>query len=130
MSDETAILARLRADGWSVAVHNDYKLDGMPHTFWLFTRPDRRWIKGEGRDDASALRRAFEDSQLPDVRGGILNAKIVAEGRADRYGEALSAIAANSLACTCRVGFEDRDDGWHDVTCPIFIANTALKAQP
>lgn len=45
----------LRAAGWSVAVHNDYRLNGEPHTFWLFTHPDGRWIKGEGRTDAEAL---------------------------------------------------------------------------
>jgi len=44
----------LRADGWAVAVHNDYRLDGRPHTFWLLTRGDR-CLKGEGRDDQSAL---------------------------------------------------------------------------
>jgi hypothetical protein len=46
---------QLRAAGWSVAVHNDYRLHGEPHTFWLWTHPDGRWIKGEGRTDAAAL---------------------------------------------------------------------------
>ena len=45
----------LRASGWSVAVHNDYKIHGVPHTFWLFTHADGRWIKGEGRTDADAI---------------------------------------------------------------------------
>lgn len=44
----------IRAQGWSVAVHNDYRLDGVPHTFWLFTKEGRA-IKGEGLNDASAL---------------------------------------------------------------------------
>jgi hypothetical protein len=44
----------LRAQGWSVAVHNDYRLNGEPHTFWLFTK-DGRAVKGEGRTDADAL---------------------------------------------------------------------------
>ncbi len=44
----------LRAQGWVVAVHNDYRLNGVPHTFWLFTRGDEA-IKGEGRTDAEAL---------------------------------------------------------------------------
>lgn len=39
---------RLRSEGWSVAVHNDYRLAGERMTFWLFTHPDGRWIKGEG----------------------------------------------------------------------------------
>lgn len=44
----------IRAQGWSVAVHNDYRLDGMNHTFWLFTK-DGRAIKGEGLSDQEAL---------------------------------------------------------------------------
>lgn len=44
----------IRALGWSVAVHNDYRQNGMPHTFWLFTK-GREAIKGEGRTDADAL---------------------------------------------------------------------------
>ena len=47
-------LTRLRSDGWSVAVHNDYRQDGEPHTFWLLTR-DGRAVKGEGRTDEEAL---------------------------------------------------------------------------
>ncbi|RJP45487.1 hypothetical protein C4587_00910 [Candidatus Parcubacteria bacterium] len=44
----------IRAKGWSVAVHNDYRLDREPHTFWLFTKNGRA-VKGEGRTDAEAL---------------------------------------------------------------------------
>lgn len=32
----------LRAKGWSVAVHNDYRLGGKRMTFWLFTHPSGR----------------------------------------------------------------------------------------
>lgn len=45
----------LRALGWSVAVHNDYRQDGAARTFWLLTHPCGRWAKGEGRTDAEAL---------------------------------------------------------------------------
>lgn len=44
----------IRALGWDVAVHNDYRLNGEPHTFWLFTRGSE-CVKGEGRTDAEAL---------------------------------------------------------------------------
>lgn len=44
----------LRADGWTVAVHNDYRQDGQSYTFWLFTKNGRA-VKGEGRTDAEAL---------------------------------------------------------------------------
>lgn len=44
----------IRALGWTVAVHNDYRQNGESHTFWLFTK-DGRAIKGEGRTDTEAL---------------------------------------------------------------------------
>jgi hypothetical protein len=49
-------LAKLRAAGWMVAVHNDYMLQGKSHTFWLFTNPaTRTFVKGEGESDAEAI---------------------------------------------------------------------------
>lgn len=48
-------LARLRSLGWSVAVHNDYKINGLPMTFWLFTHPSGRWVKGEATSDQEAV---------------------------------------------------------------------------
>ena len=44
----------LRRAGWMVAVHNDYKLKGVLHTFWLFTKGSR-CVKGEGQTDDTAL---------------------------------------------------------------------------
>lgn len=44
----------IRSRGWMVAVHNDYRLNGEPHTFWLFTK-DGRAVKGEGRTDSEAI---------------------------------------------------------------------------
>ena len=44
----------IRDQGWAVAVHNDYRLVGVPHTFWLFTRGDS-CVKGEGKTDSEAL---------------------------------------------------------------------------
>ncbi len=49
-----AMLADLRARGWVVAVHNDYRLLGTHHTFWLFTR-DGIALKGEGLSDVEAV---------------------------------------------------------------------------
>lgn len=45
----------LRAQGLTVAVHNDYKMDGEAHTFWLFTDASGMSFKGEGKTDAEAL---------------------------------------------------------------------------
>jgi hypothetical protein len=44
----------MRAAGWAVAVHNDYRQDGLQHTFWLLTKGGRA-INGEGLTDADAL---------------------------------------------------------------------------
>jgi len=58
----------LRALGWAVAVHNDYRLNGVAHTFWLLTKGDR-CIKGEGPTDAAALNviRAALDADKPEA---------------------------------------------------------------
>ena len=50
-----AVIAALRENGWRVAAHNDYRIDGKDMTFWLLTHPCGTWIKGEGRTDAEAL---------------------------------------------------------------------------
>ena len=49
----------LRKLGFAVAVHNDYRLGGEPHTFWLLVKNGRAF-KGEGRTDAEALRKIRE----------------------------------------------------------------------
>jgi hypothetical protein len=64
----TTNLARLRGAGWTVAVHNDYKLNGERFTFWLFTHePTNRFVKGEGRTDARAVYIALKASRLNDA---------------------------------------------------------------
>lgn len=60
-----SLLQRLRSDGWSVAVHNDYRLNGEAKTFWLFTHASGRWIKGEGATDDEALRIALGQIEAP-----------------------------------------------------------------
>ena len=49
----------IRQKGWMVAVHNDYRLNGVFHTFWLFTKGSHS-VKGEGLTDAEALDRVRE----------------------------------------------------------------------
>ena len=48
-------LTRLRSLGWTVAVHNDYKLNNLPMTSWLLTHPNGRWVRGEASSDEEAL---------------------------------------------------------------------------
>lgn len=58
MPNET-LLDKIRDLGWDVAVHNDYRLGGVRHTFWLFTR-DGLSVKGEGKSDHEALRLVYK----------------------------------------------------------------------
>lgn len=63
MSDDTRpelTADTIRALGWSVAVHNDYRLNGEAYTFWLFTKGSRA-AKGEGRTDADALAAVYAE---------------------------------------------------------------------
>jgi hypothetical protein len=53
----------IRACGWALAVHNDYRLNGEPHTFWLFTQAGV-CVKGEGCTDAEALNQVREQIGL------------------------------------------------------------------
>lgn len=55
MTSDKTPLEILRLNGWAVAVHNDYRVNGESFTFWLFTHPQGIWIKGEGRTDEAAL---------------------------------------------------------------------------
>lgn len=49
----------LRKLGWLIAVHNDYKLNGKNHTFWLMTKGNIA-LKGEGQTDKEALNQIRE----------------------------------------------------------------------
>ncbi|MCC2108012.1 MAG: hypothetical protein KDJ40_10790 [Hyphomicrobiales bacterium] len=65
----------LRAQGWMVAVHNDYRLNGKPHTFWLLTNAQGRALKGEGSSDAEALdqiRAILAGAREPDLSTAAL----------------------------------------------------------
>jgi hypothetical protein len=61
----------IRASGWSVGVHNDYRLNGLSYTFWLFTKPNFAGagrdasVRGEGRTDADALEAVRANIGLP-----------------------------------------------------------------
>lgn len=60
MSPREVTADDVRAGGWAVAVHNDYRLNGESYTFWLFTKGDR-CAKGEGRTDAEAIRQVVAE---------------------------------------------------------------------
>lgn len=55
----TSMLRILREAEWVVGVHNDYRQNGKLMTFWLFTHPSGRWLKGEGVTDEDAVFEVF-----------------------------------------------------------------------
>lgn len=68
----SVLLDRLRSNGWKVAVHNDYRLNGVHMTFWLFTKADVNvgaadglYVIGEGRTDYQALDDIVRKVNLP-----------------------------------------------------------------
>ena len=73
----------LRRLGWAVAVHNDYRLNGEHHTFWLWTK-DGRAVKGEGRTDEEALAQVGEQVQAEVASGGDPERGPALSGRSGR----------------------------------------------
>ena len=80
---ESVLLDQIRCAGWVVAVHNDYRLNGIAHTFWLFTK-DGRAIKGEGMTDKEALTKAVSQIEREQPAPAPSPAPIVsAQGQTD-----------------------------------------------
>jgi len=77
----TEALAALRADGWTVAVHNDYKLGGERFTFWMLANEVGWTVKGEGRSDQEAF---DEIAAAIAVHGVVYDAAIGWKRRADK----------------------------------------------
>lgn len=66
----------MREGGWSVAVHNDYRVDGKCATFWLWTHPSGRWLKGEGQTDDVALAECLRALSLSEAASDPRDAEI------------------------------------------------------
>lgn len=75
----------IRADGWSVAVHNDYRINGERNTFWLFTKAGRA-IKGEGQTDADALNAVREALRADDNHASDGNNRDFSKVQIDKNG--------------------------------------------
>jgi len=65
ITDLEDYLELLRSNGWSVAVHNDYSLDGDRWTFWLFTHFTGRFVKSEAKTDIAAVSDCWTQVQGP-----------------------------------------------------------------
>ena len=60
----------LRERGLTVAVHNDYRLHGEAHTFWLFIDESTGIsYKGEGKTDTEALNKVRAQIDLLGITG-------------------------------------------------------------
>jgi len=61
------LLGELRDAEWTVAIHNDYRWDGVLMTFWLLTRAvsgvGMIGVKGEGHTDLEALEQCAAQAQ-------------------------------------------------------------------
>jgi hypothetical protein len=57
------LLELFRANGWSIAAHNDYQQDKKYYTFYLFTHSTGIWCKGEAEDDLTALAQAWQQAR-------------------------------------------------------------------
>lgn len=97
-------LTSLRASGWTVAVHNDYRLNGTAYTFWLFTRGND-CAKGEGLNDEQAISRAYDSvlwlderraNAIESARAGFIPAATITSERAQwaKEREGLEALVA------------------------------------
>lgn len=101
--------ADIRAAGWAVAIHNDYRLNGKSHTFWLVTKADPedvaepglgRYAIGEGRTDSEALNEIRALIGLPhlELQGGDSSPPEPVVVASFRIPEALEPIVAHALA--------------------------------
>lgn len=78
-----------------VAVHNDYVLNGRRFTFWIFTHPSGRYVKGEGSTDAEALWQCrLQASDSRDSRTGLA----FVEGTPDSLGPPRDAALEEAAA--------------------------------
>lgn len=104
-------LFKLREDGWTIAVHNDYRLNNVSYTFYLFTHPLGIWTKGEGLTDIEALQAALTLSQVR-YREAVVP-RLMASRMVNRLRHIL-AMAINQINGQCKsdrllVGSELRD---------------------
>ena len=98
--------AVMREAGWRVAVHNDYRLNGEDHTFWLFTHPNGRWVKGEGRTDDDALAECVAAISQPPASSpleGVREALRRIERVANRFDNGKIPLVATDLRASLQV---------------------------
>lgn len=95
------LLHRLRVTGWSVAVHNDYRLNGKAHTFWLFTHDGGRFLKGEGETDTEALTSVLRQTSISPSQdlGPLVSLRCEPCGLRCARHVALGGPAPNCLKC-------------------------------
>jgi hypothetical protein len=94
-----------RSRGWSVAVHNDYRLDGVPMTFWLFTK-DGRAVKGEGLTDNEALANVLVGIENVDGAAPVPPAAVPDGGSGEDMGHVIGVdLNGNDFCESCGTTF-------------------------
>ena len=117
----------LRAQGWAVAIHNDYRLGGEFKTFWLFTCSNGKWVKGEGSTDDQALEEVWRQVTTPHCslclqpRTGL--------SVSTEYGEVCSGCIAQCLAWIANnMKMGARSDETQQIPAPSKIGGVCLIA--
>jgi hypothetical protein len=88
----------LRALGWSVAVHNDYRQNGTSFTFWLLVRGNIA-LKGEGRTDIDALNQIRAALKAPFSSKPLLWGKHCRGPGCDDFNEQRPTCVCQCAAC-------------------------------
>lgn len=118
----TTTLDTLRAAGWQVAVHNDYKLNGVPMTFWLFTHSNGRWVKGEGETDDEALDEAAHNAAMSMNEPVRMQEPKIGRPHIDLQGARKAVVEAEKLAGLLAV------EGSPDVQLAVSLAEHLRNA--
>jgi hypothetical protein len=109
-------LRRMRSEGWTVAVHNDYRQNGQPMTFWLFTNEaNGTFVKGEGPTDLAAVADALAALAQPPRQsedGGIAELLKLIDTPLEFHGEQPTdeqlkwyRLGLNAMRCRVRAHF-------------------------
>lgn len=124
-----AELAGLRAQGWTVAIHNDYMLGGECYTFWLLTHPNGRYVKGEATTDAEALEICAEAARRLTPAQSHEDAAVAKHRIA---GDTNKQLAGRLLGCalSAEIGEMGSADAYANIQLGCIFREAARRLQP
>lgn len=108
-----------RAHGWVVAVHNEYRLNGDVHAFWLWTKPLQDGglmlaAKGEGFTNQIALEQAMF-VVLRHIYGADL-------GRVEELYTAMQPVERLVIKRSLRIG--------NEISCDVLVKRATERGYP